>query len=52
MDKRRMLDGAGLVLALTFVFSSMFIYHLDTVRDRQGSTASSSEPEARSLSSS
>jgi len=36
MDKRKLLWGVGLALALAFVFSSMFIPHLDTFGDRQG----------------
>jgi hypothetical protein len=36
MDKRKLLWGVGLALALAFVFSSMFIPHLDTFGERQG----------------
>jgi hypothetical protein len=36
MDKRKLLWGVGLALALAFVFSSMFIPHLDTSGDTQG----------------
>lgn len=36
MNGEKILRGAGLALALLFVFSSMFIPHLDTFSDKQG----------------